>query len=193
MNMKRKRVGVDLDDVLLDLNTALAAFTNRAYGTSLRREDIHTFNLHEVWGCTRQEARRRIAEFYDSPEHALMIPIDGAQEALEMIASFADTFIITARPEWTRGGTEELLTRHYPSLVSAVTYTNHGTKAEVCRTLGVHVFVDDAPHNVDEVAPVVETALLFDAPWNRGYTPAHANLRRVHSWIQALELIEQRR
>ena len=57
--------------------------------------------------------------------------------------------------------------------------------------LGVEVFVDDAPPHVEEVAPFVRQALLFDAPWNRDYAPSHPNIRKVRSWGEILAFLAE--
>lgn len=192
--MKKVRVGVDLDDVLIDCNTALCEFHNRRYGTSYRRADVRSFHLHEVWNCSIEEVTRRIGEFYDSPEHAKAVPIKGAVAAILKLQERDElAAVITARAESAREVTEALLACYHPSLTRLVTYTNHGKKATVCKELGVQVFVDDAGHNAEDVASVVELSLLFDAPWNRGYVPSRSNLHRVYSWQEALAMIDAMR
>lgn len=192
--MKKVRVGVDLDDVLIDCVPALCEFHNRQYGTNFRRADVRSFHLHEVWGCSTEEVTRCIGEFYGSPEHAKATPVEGAVAAIRKLQERGElTAVITARAESAREATEALLACCYPSLTSLVTYTNHETKATVCKELDVQVFMDDAGHNAEDVASVVELSLLFDTPWNRKHVPSRPNLRRVYSWQEALAMIDAMR
>lgn len=189
--MKRFRVGVDLDDVLIDCNSALCAFHNRRYGTNYRRADVYSFHLHELWGCSTKEVTRRIDEFFNSPEHARAAAMDGAVAAIRKLQERGElTVVITARNESARKVTEALLACHHPTLIDLVTYTNHETKATICQELGIQVFVDDASHNAEDVAPFVELSLLFDAPWNQTYVPSRPNIRRMHSWQEVLATID---
>src|SRR3989344_1773862 len=100
--MKRKTIGIDLDDVLLDFNGTLCHYYNTRYEPRYAWENIETFALEDRWHCSREEARRRIFEFYDTPEHAEARPVKGAPEALRTIAQTHDCIVITSRPESIR-------------------------------------------------------------------------------------------
>ena len=51
-----KVMAIDLDDTVLDLNGSLIEFHNLKYGTSLKYEDIDSFDLAKIWGCTHEES-----------------------------------------------------------------------------------------------------------------------------------------
>jgi len=197
-----RMIGFDLDDVLMDFNTGLCVFHNAHYGTSLVREDITSYHLEETWGCDREECIRRVGEFYNSPEHDATQPILGAVKVVhELQKDGASVVVITSRPESMSDQTFSWLKKHFPSLAKAnsVHFTSHFfhketgvTKSDICRNLGVKVFVDDAPFHVQDVAPVVEEVLLFDAPWNRGYVLTLQNIRRVHSWSEIHKILNRK-
>ena len=51
------KIGIDLDDVVVDTLPSFVAFHNQRYGTTLRREDVTSYYIWEVgFGKTRQEA-----------------------------------------------------------------------------------------------------------------------------------------
>ena len=59
-------------------------------------------------------------------------------------------------------------------------YRDKKSKAQVCKSLGVDVFIEDALEHALPLANNGIPVLLFDRPWNRGQEPA--NTTRVFSW-----------
>ena len=192
-------IGVDLDDVLMDFNAGLCAFHNAYYGTSLVKDDITSYHLEETWGCSRKEAISRVVQFYHSSEHEATPSVDGAIEVVrELQDNLVDFVIITSRPESVREQTHLWLAGHFPTLVKKIYFTSHFyhqetmvTKADVCRDLGVEVFIDDAPFHIEDVAVVVKRAILFDAPWNQNHCLTLPNMYRVHSWSEIQRLLKE--
>jgi uncharacterized HAD superfamily protein len=197
MSVKEKVVvGIDLDDVLFDFNRTLARYHNNRYGTSYAWEDISSWELHSIWGVSEEESLRRILQFYKTPEHAEASAVEGAVTAIERLHRSVEIVVVTARLEETEEATHDWIKRHFPSLVGKIHYTGHHrhslrTKAMVCEENAVRVFIDDAIHNIETLAPLVEKALIFDAPWNRSYIPGHKNIHRIHSWQEICEKIER--
>jgi uncharacterized HAD superfamily protein len=190
-------VGLDLDDVLMDFNSALCLFHNARYGTSLKRADIASYHLEEIWGCSREEAIRRIKEFYYSSEHNEALPVSGAVEVVQALQTEVTFFVVTSRPNSVSIQTLQWVERHLAGLVREVYFTSHfmheegrTTKGEVCRKLEVSAFVDDAPFHVDEIASEVDKALLFDTPWNQNHKPKSGNIKRVHSWSEIHSILK---
>jgi len=196
--MRKKIIGLDLDDVLMDFNTGLCVFHNAYYGTKLTREHITSYLLEEIWRVPQSEVIRRVNEFYFSIHHKATPPTAGAVRAVKQLQARHEVVVITSRPESVSAQTYAWLKKHFPSLVVSVHHAGHffhkegaGTKGELCQRLGVEVFVDDAFHHVEDVAPVVAQALLFDAPWNRSYTLSRPNMQRIHSWDAICRVIEE--
>ena len=51
-------IGFDLDNVLLNFSEALHAHHNATYGTKYKTKDVKFIELHKVWNCTEEEAKR---------------------------------------------------------------------------------------------------------------------------------------
>ena len=189
-------IGLDLDDVLMDFNTGLCAFHNAQYGTSLTREDITSYYLEEIWKCEPEEAIKRVSDFYCSPQHDQTQPVIGAVEIVKKLQDDRSVVIITSRPESVSAQTYAWLEKYFPSLARNVHFTSHFfhkeakiTKREVCRKLGVEVFVDDALFHAEDVALSVRRVFLFDTPWNRNQNLVLPNIQRVHSWAEINALL----
>lgn len=199
MEYKNKKIiGVDLDDVLLDFNANLCKFYNKKFNTSLKRENIISFELAEIWGCTVEEARKIVADFYKSDQHKGALPIKEAPSVIKKLSKNRELYIISARPEYLRKETTEWLNKHYGSVFNGVhlisQYHNNGdttkkTKAEVCDELGVEIFIDDSLDNANSIANDKRTVLLLDTPWNQG--KLNKNIKRVYSWKEIFSVLEK--
>lgn len=186
------KIGVDLDDVLLDCNTSLARFHNSRYGTSYERKDVFSWHIELLWGCTREEAMVRVEHWYGSLEHSQSAPVHGAIEAVEVLSKVHDLHIVTSRPSQIRGLTEEWLERHFRERFSGVHFTNHskpgsGSKGDMCGNLGVSLLIEDSPQHAQEAAAKGVTVLLLDCPWNQ--EKVSGNIIRIATWKDALDFI----
>lgn len=191
----KRIIGVDFDDVLIEFSNNLYDFYNAKNGTNYGREDMWSFQLDHVWGCTREEALQAVADFYESDEHWQVGPIVGSKENLQKIKADNDLVIISARPEYIKTKTLEWINKHYPNTFSDVIFGNHyhgnGTKRskkEICTEIGAHIYIDDMFTNAKEVADSGVQVLLFDSPWNQGETTE--NMKRVYSWDEIYDSIK---
>lgn len=194
--IKRKRVGLDFDDVLIDFNGGLAVFHNENYATSYSKEDITDWEYSKRWECSPEEAQRRMKEYVHSSHHSHMSPIIGAVNAIKYLKEKYDLFIITARDENLSNQTSALINEHFPKSFESVHFLYkdgknfRGTKGEVCMELDIDIFVEDSLTNAQHTSDVGIKTLLFNAPWNQT-TELPKNVTRVFSWDEILKEIEE--
>lgn len=203
--MRKKRVGIDFDDVLFYCNENLIPFHNNRYGTNHVKDNDGTYFLHDLWKCTRDEAYERILEFYNSEEHEAMKPIEGAVEAIHQLSKKYELFIITARPPEAEEVTKKLL-KHFQTdeidsldkifkklhFTGTVTGNNHKiTKAEVCKNESIDIFIDDHISNIISVALTGVPSILLDQPWNKDEVIPN-NVKRLYSWEEIVEEVDKR-
>jgi uncharacterized HAD superfamily protein len=187
--MERKIIGVDLDDVVFDCHTALAQWHNRNYGTNYSRSDVASFDLTRTWGVSEVEKDRRIGEFIESEDHHNAQPVAGSFEGLSLLCDIYDLHVITARGEHGRSSVLPWVEKHAPNIFKDLHFTGRShqnpngfrSKRAACEALGARHLIEDAPHNVIDVADVVTSVLLFDTPWNQGIVVPQ-NVTRVYSW-----------
>lgn len=187
------KIGIDFDDILIDCNESVARYHNRVYGTSYKRGDMTTWHLHDIWMCSKEEAIRRVYEWYDSEEHLETLPIKGAIEAIAELSRFYELYIITSRPESAKNVTEILINRYFGDNFSGLHFTSHfesigrRTKSEVCLELGTPILIEDSPVHAEEVANNGIIVLLLDAPWNKDLSLG--NVFRVFSWKEIIRFL----
>jgi hypothetical protein len=63
------------------------------------------------------------------------------------------------------------------------------THAERKSTVPCSIYVDDAPHNVEEIVNAGKPAIVFDKPWNQELVTGDLVLR-AYSWFEVVSLIE---
>ncbi len=186
-------IGIDFDDVLVDANSSLARFHNRAYGTNYRREDVWTWHLDQLWGCSMEEAIRRVHAWYGSPEHDAIEPVQGARWAIADLAARHTLHLITSRPGAMTLRTTALLHKHFlPEHFAGLhfigTEPGLGSKVDACKALGVACLVEDSLAHARDVAASGVPVVLFDCPWNR--EPLPHGVWRAYGWDDALDGIE---
>jgi len=186
------KIGVDLDDVLLDCNTSLALFHNERYGTSYERKDILSWQLEHTWDCTPEEVIARVKEWYGSMEHLESRPVPGAIATVAKLAGVHELHVITSRPMNTKDLTHAWLDKHFPNQFEQVHLTSHfepgtGSKAGICRKLGVSVLVEDSLLHARDVAAIGTTVLLLDCPWNQ--ESVSGGIIRVSTWEDIFNFI----
>ncbi len=184
---KSKIIGFDLDDVLLNFNDNLYLYHNNVYGTNYKRKYITSHNLSLIWQCTQKEATKKLDDFYYSQPHFDALPVEGAVEGVKALDKNHRLFIVTSRPKEIREMTLRWLDLHFPNMFNDVYFINHfqgtgkkRTKGEICRELGVQVFVDDVLEYAQTISDAGIPVLLYDTPWNQGETGSL--MTRVYSW-----------
>jgi hypothetical protein len=196
--MRKRILGFDLDDVVIDFNGPICGWHNVKYGSNYCRADIKTYELGKLWQCPREEANRRVYEFYFSQEHQVIPAVAGAIDGLRFLQSRGDILVsATSRPAEIRDLTLDLLTSygvmhlfeefHFLGHWHGGPHGQHVTKASVCREVEVELFVEDSLSHAQIIATAGIPVLLLDTPWNQGETPPLVT--RVPNWEKILEKI----
>lgn len=195
-NETRRKIGIDMDDVLVNFVDALIRYSNETFGTQLKREQVWNFSFQEIWGGTLEERIERVNRFFETPYFENIQIIEGAVEATSLLASYGDLFNITSRPLFVKEKTERLVNKFFKDKFKGIYHSsNHYSKAEnsgktkvqLCKELGVSVLIDDSLDYCLQCAREGIRALLFgDYPWNQnGQLPK--GVVRVKNWKEALE------
>lgn len=195
---KRMRIGVDLDDVLVDMVGPLVHYYNPILGYNFSRADNKSFQMRQLWQCTQEESIDRINKYYQAHDPRSLPPIPGAQKAIAHLSKEHELLIITGRPKIIETKTRETLSHHFPNVFDDVHFTNffnavekNKSKAEYCRELQVDVFIEDHYRWAHQIASEDIDTLLFDTPWNQEVI-SHARMKRVHSWEEITDFIHEK-
>ncbi|MCI0408785.1 MAG: hypothetical protein L0191_09515 [Acidobacteria bacterium] len=189
------RIGIDLDDVLVDsLPHYLTAF-NRRFGMEVSLADAAWRMYRRYPHIPRGEIDNFFSGLIEAGFFASRPLLPGAMEALERLTEEGHgLFIITGRAPQDEAITrkwlnEAGLTGYFSALVHEGIEPVGRYKSEAALELRLDLFVEDELAAAIAVGEARIPVLLYDQPWNRGALPA--NVRRVCSWSEALRQIAE--
>lgn len=199
--MKRKKIAVDIDDVLAVNVPAFIEFSNKTWGTNLT---VHDFDEHwqKMWGLDDDEFRKRVDEFDRSSFRIDQEHIQDAPEVLKKLAVSYDLVITTSRRKVYEKETIDWMESRYGGIFQEIHHagiwddlTNGAhlaTKADLCNQIGADYLIDDQPkHCLSLVGSSVQPLLFGDYPWNNLHDLPQG-LVRVHNWQEVLEYFDER-
>lgn len=193
-----RRLGVDVDGVVIDFFGYLLPFANTRLGTDLRYEDAAFFNPGECFGVSEAEFKllhdRFHAEVY---QHDETPEIEGAFAALARLNQHYEIHFITAAQDHLVEVRTKYLTSRVPG--SVVHFTNgHSsildhkpnrvTKFEKACELGVIALIDDNPHELESWDATRVPYISFAQPWNAAVAETHPEVLRT-DWDGILDLL----
>ena len=181
------RVGVDIDDTICEFMLKLCTYVNVRLNMNLNIDDYTHTRYHDLWNMSELEAQSLIADFIfigDNPTFDLN-PISNAYKVLSSLTNHIDFYAISARDTRLKDVTRLWLNLHFPSIFKDTYLCNYYgdnnnsgnkiEKTEVCKQLGVKIFIDDNPSNI--TCNSIDT-IIFDQPWNRHIT----DKKRICKW-----------
>ncbi len=188
------KIGIDMDEVIVELLDSVIEYYYEKTGKRFPREDFKTYDWGEIWGITMEEAIKIAHEFHDKSTIQDEKPLDQAVESMSSLLKENDEiYVITARPIKYRKKVEDWI-KHYfhDSPIQVISagdfYGNTLTKAGICKKLGIKVILEDQNHIALDCAKNNIKVLLFDKPWNKKLE--HENIIRVSGWIEAMKKIK---
>lgn len=171
---KKRVIAVDIDEVLGKFVLQLCAFHNEKYPRSaaptsaestsaaaaavsppppalLTPEHFVSYNFHEVWGGTREEADEKVRDFFQSPHFVDGIPaIDDAARVLRKHSHNYELHVVTSRQDILQDHTRGWIDQHYPGIFTELHFGNHfstegvvRSKPDLCRAVGAVAIIDD--------------------------------------------------
>ena len=189
------KIGIDLDEVLADFLPAFIEYHNDTYGTSLVREQFHSYRFWETLGGTREEAIQKVYDFHKTPNFKNMKPVLDSQESVDILKQNNDLVVVTSRQDDVAKVTREWITQHFPNVFSEIYFTNHysqngssTTKKQICNSVGVDILIEDSLEYALECLNSKRRILLLDCPWNRSYELPQG-IYRVNSWKDIIDSI----
>ena len=185
------RIGVDIDDVLVDaLPHFLAAF-NARFGKAvpLEQADWDIFRAFPEIPLPDRRAFWRTLEdegfLFQRPVHP------EAAAAIRRLRDLShDLFLITGRLPWHRAPTVQWLAGQglgeaFADLrVKRPRRPAEDHKREAAAALRLDAFVEDERRTAEALLTLPLTVFLLDRPWNQG--PALPGLTRVRDWTEVL-------
>ena len=190
---------LDMDEVLTDLLTGMNSFYNEHHGTNFRREEYHTCNWWEVWGCTYEYADKMCYDFITSERGRDLRPVEGSVDGVRILQKSYGLVVATSRKVVYEDLTREWLERNYGTTafrgVHLLNQYGGSTvplkKSDVAIREEAVLAVEDQMRHVRDFNANGISCLLLDNPWNRD-DELPSNTIRVYSWDDILREVEMR-
>ncbi|MEM2121158.1 MAG: hypothetical protein QXU20_00660 [Candidatus Woesearchaeota archaeon] len=199
--IKRKKVGVDLDDTLFPFNKYFLIYRNKKHNTNYREDDIFSFYYEDVFNISTEEIMAEMDDFYKTREYEEVSPVKNSVKVLKEINKTHDLIIITARPYYLVEKTKKWLKKNFGDLFLEVIFTNlqslsgeKKSKAEVCLEKNIEIFIEDNFEYALDCAKSGIKTLLFNKPWNKNFsTPKEYEdlIIRVNDWNDVLKIYKR--
>ncbi len=190
--MNNRKIGFDLDDVLMNFSDALRFHLNILLNKNHERSDMTSFRIENVYGITGEEMRKIIDNFYLHDDHINAEPMEGAVESIKNLAEKNILYIVTAKPDHLEKITLDWVNKYFPGMFKEIHFANHFNnlkkkrmKSQICTENGIEIFVDDALDNSLDLANKGIPVLMPDRPWNQT-TALPKLVTRVHTWEEII-------
>jgi len=192
------KIGIDLDGCVVDLMTPFLAHYNGKKGTSIEYGDLFCHDLWFPLEIKREEAFESVFSFMREEPFDVVLPHEGAIEAIKKLSEEHDLMVITSRPELYVEKTLRWIDGHLPRVFEKVVFTHEYAldgnvktrKEQICQREGVDLMIEDYDKNLLSCAEVCKRVLLFDQPWNQN-SKLPENGVRIKSWDDVLKQVNE--
>ncbi len=189
------KIGFDLDCVLVDIMPSLLDFHNKKYGTKHKLKDQTKYFLGALWNCSREEATKRVHEWYHSSYFDDLPVVEGALEGINILSRKHSLHIVTSRPHFIQYKTDTWIDKNFKNKFTSIHHTNQVSKkgdpkrlkSKVCKDLKLEVFIED---HIEYAADIAESGIkvfLLTMRWNTSFKKLHKNITRVDSWKELVK------
>ena len=176
MEKRPLRIGIDIDDVLVQSAARSIELYNLSFGSRLTLDDWYNFSDPDFygprWGTSDiPEIVKRVVATLKDDDFLTVETVDGAQAALLYLNEQGHKlFAITGRSEGVRAQTKALLDKNFSNIFTDETlfFVDHFehdgkkvSKADIGLQLNLTHFVEDLPAHANTMAYVgIKTVLL---------------------------------
>jgi len=195
MEEKKIKIGIDIDDVLVECAKHFLDIHYDKTGEKISFENLFTYDLWVPLNISKEECHRIFRE--DFPSYGFLDNpcfIDKSKQSIEMLFKQFKVFFITSRPLHIKGKTHDFLNKTFSNNDFDIHFsgdfykTQEKSKAEICNFLGISLIIEDqAPIAVDCAGKGIKV-LLMDKPWNKDCE--HENIIRVKNWNEVLQKLK---
>jgi 5'(3')-deoxyribonucleotidase len=194
-SMSLLRVGVDLDGVLGDFNTAFIQRVIDVTGKDLfppRPFDITTWDYPQHYGYTDAECKQVWADIAQDPSFWREEPkYPWTDDTMKRLGDLwqdgeADLYFVTSRPGDTAKNQTEMWLDAFDVIPPTVLISSE--KGLCCKALKLDVYIDDKTENCEDVVRQSPDTLCFmlAQPWNHA-VPGCARIEKIEQFFAAIE------
>ncbi|MCH7562145.1 MAG: hypothetical protein IIC67_12455 [Thaumarchaeota archaeon] len=184
------KIAFDIDDTLVDFNSAFLRHYNGKYGTDFKIEEGYHY---EHLGISREQNIIEMEEFFKSEDFKNMTLLPGVKESMAKIQG--EHAIVTARPAYLLEITnfhQTKLETAFPVFFSFNNFSQTGdkSKSEICVKEGYDIIVEDNVKNAIECAEKGIKSILIVHPWTKTENLPESVIQ-VNNWEEILQILKK--
>jgi uncharacterized HAD superfamily protein len=183
-----ERLGLDIDEVQVQLLAPFLEFYNGKYGTSFCTDQFHCFDWWTILNIPKEQAYEESTQFISSRVHPLPL-IEGVSEAISQLSRKYELHTITDRRPVYDEHTHQIIALHSIP-VDRLHYASATgrTKAQVLKSNQIPRIIEDNAEIAHDCAQQGIDVILLDQPWNRS-CQQHPNIQRKRNWTEICEYL----
>ena len=191
------KIGIDLDEVIVDFIGGFLDYYNEKYNKNIKREAIKSYNLweNEFFKWAREDAVEFVDEFNKTKIFDNLNVFENVKEVIDELKKDNELFLIISRREELRERTGKFLKEKFGDVFSKIVFTSEFNpekrrdKSEVCKEFDLDFMIEDNKDYAKECAEKKIKVFLVDQPWNQGFE--FDNVIRVGNLKEVLDLINE--
>lgn len=176
--MKKKKLIIDLDNVICDSDSVVRALIKKHLHISARRQDIVSFDYWKALGYDKKSEKAIWAEFHEKSCFSATL-VEHSVNALSRLSLYTDIHILTARHKSASPLTRKWVQKHRLPHHS-LRLVNESEKIKTALASNNGLLVDDRGETAAAIAREGRRVILFDNPWNKRFK--HKNIVRRADW-----------
>ena len=205
MSLRKIRVGVDLDEVLVQFCDEMTKYYNAKFSKTLGSSDYDGRQWSDVWQMTQDQVNDLIHEFAETEIFDSLEPVPGSIETLKRLkmTNQFEFFIITARGNHLNKKTHVWVKKHFDNIFTGIEFGNtfgqdkqspkKREKADICRELKCDYLIDDMKSNLKNCSKFNIQGILFNFlgtyQWS-GITPLSTeDIKHAFTWDEIEQIL----
>ena len=193
--MNKKKIGVDVDEVLFPFTDNLLIFYNKKHNANVKKEDIYVYEFYKVLGISKEKEMDDIKEFLNSPLFKEMKPIEGAVEGIKELRENNELYIVTGRSSHTKETTYHQIISYFNDRFKEIhlsefnPYIGFKTpKFQFCKQIGIELMIEDIASTALEISKQCNIPVIMpNYPWNKNANLDETKVKRVEGWKGIIE------
>lgn len=167
------KIGIDLDNVLNDLNQKWLLSYSLDHNHMITVEDIHCWDIHKY-----VKIGKEIYSYLSDELFYILNPLSYSIEVTERLSKEHELFIVTATSPKNMKVKFEWLEKYFSHIKQKNIITAYRKDL-----INVDLLIDDAPHNIINFP---NDTIVMDYAWNR---KLDNNYKRAKDWLEIEKII----
>src|SRR3989344_6967982 len=197
--MARKKIAVDIDDVLAANAENFVRLSNKRWGTNLKPDD-YTEHWAELWKVDFDELGKRTEVMIQEQVFLKHRFFDEAKPVLKKLSRNYTLYVVSSRSNRIQKDTIDWINKEDGGIFSGIHFAPmwdrtdlhtlerlKGTKNDVIKQIGADYLIDDQPkHCIAAAEAGIKTVLFGNYGWNRD-VKLRKDMARAKNWQEVLE------